>query len=97
MSPTEKQLANLHRRGGRARTVRPRIYVGCMPCGVGVMVADITHANRWIERHWERCKTSARDADGNLIRTMDGRAVFRRHSEPSPARSKAPKARVNDR
>jgi hypothetical protein len=91
MTPTERQLANLHRGGGRARTAKPRIYVGCMPCGVGHMVADIEHANRWIESHWERCKRSARDADGNLIRTADGRAMLRGDPKPPSSRPEAPK------
>jgi hypothetical protein len=49
--------ANLFRRG-RGRTERPRIYVGCLPCAKGRYVADIEHANRWLEGHWSRCSRS---------------------------------------
>jgi len=53
--PSEKQLANLSR-SGPGRTARPRVYVGCLPCAQGLYVADVEHANRWIETHWRRCK-----------------------------------------
>ena len=40
---------------GRRRTSRPRIYVGCLPCAKHRYVADIEHANRWLEHHWRSC------------------------------------------
>ena len=56
--PTEKQLGNLSR-AGRGRTKSPRVYVGCLPCSQGRYVADLQHANRWIETHWTRCPRTA--------------------------------------
>jgi hypothetical protein len=47
-------VSNLSRRG-RGQTTRPRIYVGCLPCAKGRYVADVEHANRWLESHWSRC------------------------------------------
>jgi hypothetical protein len=47
-------MTNLSR-AGRGRTSTPRIYVGCIPCGKGRHVADLEHANRWIESHWTVC------------------------------------------
>ncbi len=41
---------------GRGRTEKPRVYAGCLPCGQGRWVADLEHANRWIENHWQRCR-----------------------------------------
>jgi hypothetical protein len=41
---------------GRGRTKRPRVYAGCLPCAQGRWVADLEHANRWIENHWRRCR-----------------------------------------
>jgi hypothetical protein len=46
--------SNLSRQG-RGRTEKPRVYVGCLPCSKGRYVADLEHANRWIESHWSRC------------------------------------------
>jgi hypothetical protein len=40
---------------GKGRTENPRVYVGCLPCAQGRMVADIEHANIWLETHWKRC------------------------------------------
>jgi hypothetical protein len=57
VSVTATQRANLAR-SGRGHTSRPRIYVGCIPCGQRYWVADLEHANRWIVKHWERCKRS---------------------------------------
>ena len=41
---------------GKGRTTRPRVYVGCFPCAQGRWVADLEHANIWIENHWKRCR-----------------------------------------
>jgi hypothetical protein len=46
------------------RTTTPRIYVGCLPCKRGWHVADIEHANGWIEKHWETCKRSHNETLG---------------------------------
>jgi hypothetical protein len=48
--------SNLSR--GKGRTKRPRVYAGCLPCGQARYVADIEHANIWLETHWKRCKRS---------------------------------------
>ena len=45
-------------RQGRGRTSRPRIYVGCLPCAKGRYVADVEHANRWLEGHWPGCPST---------------------------------------
>ena len=65
-------------RNGRGRTANPRIYVGCLPCNKGRWVADLEHANRWLENHWERCSRprglstlqSARKASGSTPADM---------------------------
>lgn len=36
--------------------MNPRVYVGCVPCAQGRWVADLDHANIWIETHWKRCR-----------------------------------------
>jgi hypothetical protein len=41
---------------GKGRTQRPRVYAGCLPCAQGRWVADLEHANIWIETHWKRCR-----------------------------------------
>ena len=61
--PTEKQLRNLSR--GKGRTKTPRVHVGCLPCSQGRYVADIEHANRWIEMHWTRCPRTALFSSGD--------------------------------
>jgi hypothetical protein len=41
---------------GKGRTENPRVYAGCLPCAQGRWVADLEHANIWIENHWRRCR-----------------------------------------
>jgi hypothetical protein len=41
---------------GKGRTERPRVYAGCLPCAQGRWVADLEHANIWLETHWKRCR-----------------------------------------
>jgi hypothetical protein len=41
---------------GKGRTENPRVYAGCLPCHQGRWVADLGHANIWIENHWKRCR-----------------------------------------
>jgi len=67
MNADDKRRANLAH--GKGFTEKPRIYVGCIPCGQSRYVADITHANIWIETHWKRCKRSSRLSDGTYTLT----------------------------
>lgn len=55
-------------RHGRGQSASGRVYVGCLPCGQGRWVSDLEHANRWLERHWERCRgpLSARGARASV-------------------------------
>lgn len=56
-------------RAGRGRTSRQRIYVGCVPCAKGLRVADVEHANRWLESHWGVCaRTEALSRSERLCR-----------------------------
>jgi hypothetical protein len=41
---------------GKGRTENPRVYAGCFSCAQGRWVADLEHANVWIENHWKRCR-----------------------------------------
>jgi hypothetical protein len=48
--------ATVRRYLAKGRTAKPRIFVGCMTCDQGRWVADVEHANTWLETHWKRCK-----------------------------------------
>src|SRR4029077_9199833 len=63
-------------RSGPGRTRRTRVYVGCLLCAQALWVADIEHANRWLETHWRRCKRSLPDADGQVALSADGKPIL---------------------
>jgi hypothetical protein len=60
---------------GKGRTENPRVYAGCLPCHQGRWVADLRHANIWIENHWKRCRgpLSARRSNAAVAPSEPGK------------------------
>jgi len=44
-----------------------KVYVGCMPCGVGTYVSSLDAAHHWTEQHWRVCK---RTKDFGALRSV---------------------------
>lgn len=55
---------------GKGRTENPRVYAGCFPCAQGRWVADLEHANIWIENHWKRCRGPLSARGSKAVRSL---------------------------
>jgi hypothetical protein len=57
---------------GKGRTENPRVYVGGLPCHQGRWVADLEHANIWLETHWKRCRGPLSAGGSKAVRSRSG-------------------------